>query len=66
MKASSVGTVTDFPDNEQFESFINSVKNMSNYDFGVDVSAADRVITLCTCGNNTKYSILVHAKLVEK
>lgn len=66
MKASSVGTVTDFPDNEQFESFINSVKNMSNYDFGVDVSAADRVITLCTCGNNTKYRILVHAKLVQK
>lgn len=66
MKESSVRTVTDFPDNIQFEEFINSVKSMSNYDFGVEVSAEDKVITLCTCGNNTKYRILVHAKLVKK
>lgn len=66
MKETSVRTVTDFPDNEQFESFINSVKSISNYDFGVEVSAEDKVITLCTCGNNTKYRILVHAKLVRK
>ena len=66
MKENSVRTVTDFLDNEQFETFINSVKSISNYDFGVEVSAEDKVITLCTCGNNTKYRILVHAKLVKK
>lgn len=66
MKESGVRTVTDFPDNTQFENFINSAKSVSNYDFDVEVSAEDKVITLCTCGNNTKYRILVHAKLVKK
>ena len=54
----------EFKDDE-FSAFINKVKAKSKYDFNVDVSNDDQILTLSTCANNNKYRIIVHAKKIE-
>lgn len=54
-----------FDSEESFNQFISDCKQTSIYDFGLDVSYRDNVITLCTCDNNTQYRIVVHAKLIN-
>lgn len=57
---------TDFKDEEEFGKFVNSLKEKSDYDTGIEVSKDDTILTLSTCD----YSIsdgryVVHAKLVK-
>ena len=52
---------TEFKENE-FEKFINTLKNRSIKDFNVDVSAEDSILTLSTCADNNKYRVVLHAK----
>lgn len=54
---------TDFYNNE-FQQFLNVVKDRSEFDFGVDVNYNDTLITLSTCDNNSEYRIAVHAKKI--
>ena len=56
---------TDFSDGS-FKEFIDKVKNRSEYDFGVDVSQNDSILTLSTCANNNKYRVVLHAKKISK
>lgn len=53
-----------FETENQFYETINDYKQKSIYNFDLDVSYEDNIITLCTCDNNNKYRIVVHAKLV--
>lgn len=55
---------TEFRDNNEFNSFVNKLKNRSKYNFNVDVSGSDKIITLSTChGDNEK--MVIHAKLIK-
>jgi sortase B len=47
-----------------FEKFIEVVKNRSVYDFGANVTAKDRVLTLSTC-IGTGDRMVLHAVLTE-
>lgn len=54
---------TTFSDNE-FESFINLIKNRSSYNFETNVTNEDKVLTLSTCYNDND-KMVVHAKLIK-
>lgn len=55
----------NFSSTEEFNSTINSWKSSSIYNFDVEINSDDNLITLYTCGNNTDYRIIVHARLVS-
>ena len=57
---------TDFKDTKEYEKFINTIKNRSIKDFGINVTVSDNILTLSTCGNNSKYRIVIHAKKQEE
>ena len=57
-------TKTNF-DNNEFEDYINQMKSRSKYDFGIDITKDDSIITLSTCSNSNKNRIVVHAKKVD-
>ena len=55
---------TIFKDNNEFNTFINTLKKRSVYDYGVEVSGEDSILTLSTCTGNGKSRMVLHAKLV--
>ncbi len=55
----SVGYAAD----SQYEEFLNTIKSASLYDTGVEVGIDDTVISLTTCGNDTRF--VVHAKKID-
>lgn len=50
---------------EPFETFINTIKQRSIYNFGIDVTTDDKILTLSTCDNTGKKRIAVHAKMIN-
>ena len=53
-----------FPNSDEYEEFLNILKERSNYDYGVELSAEDQIITLSTCDVNNHYRIVMHAKKI--
>lgn len=49
---------------EDFTNFINLIKGRSIYDFGVDVTTNDKIITLSTCSDRGNKRLVVHGKLL--
>jgi len=56
---------TEFTENE-FERFINNLKERSVKDFGIDVTTDDNILTLSTCADNNKYRVVLHAKKISE
>lgn len=56
---------TDFTSDEAYLEFLNTIKERSKYDFNVELSVSDKIITLSTCAND-KERYVVHAKLIKK
>jgi len=56
---------TDFKSDEEYDQFLNIIKNRSIYDFNVDIGVEDKVLTLSTCYDNDKRAVL-HSKLLFK
>lgn len=56
---------TAFSNNEQYSSFIKTLKNRSIKDFNVDVTFEDQILTLSTCANDNNYRVVLHAKKIE-
>jgi sortase B len=56
--------VTDFHNEAHFNDFIYTIKNRSNYNYGVNVTTNDQIITLSTCVGFTDRAVL-HAKLIK-
>lgn len=56
---------TDFSDNQQYTDFINTLKNRSVYNYNVDVSINDHILTLSSCYDDSK-RVVLHAKLISK
>lgn len=57
---------TYFRDDEVFAGFLNTLKGRSTIDFGVDVNASDKILTLSTCTADSSGRIVVHAKLYKE
>ena len=56
---------TDFENDQIFENYLNLSKNNSIYDFNVNITPSDKILTIYTCANNNQYRIIVHAKQIE-
>ena len=57
---------TDFSSDEQYLEFLNKLKSRSNYDYKVDLSNDDKVLTLSSCNIDGSKRIVLHAKLIEE
>lgn len=56
---------TEFKNNDEFDKFIKKLKSRSIYDYKVEVSGEDKILTLSSCiGDGTK-RVVLHAKLIE-
>ena len=56
---------TNFNNDNEFQDFINMIKDRSSYNFNTSVSVNDNILTLSTCYNNSD-KMVVHAKLIKK
>ena len=56
---------TSFSENE-FYSFLQTIKNRSIKNFNVDVNENDSILTLSTCANDNKYRVVLHAKKIKE
>lgn len=50
---------------EPYENFLKIIKERSVYDFGIDVTTDDKVLTLSTCDNTGTKRIAVHSKMIS-
>ena len=56
---------TNFHNNiDRFNTFISEVKQKSIYNFGIDVTMDDKILTLSTCYNHGTQRIAIHAKKI--
>ena len=56
---------TDFKDEQDFNEFINLIKNRSIKDFNTTINNDDKILTLSTCYNHD-VKLVIHAKLIKK
>ena len=56
---------TNFGTDESFQKFIDMILSRSVYDFNVEVTPEDKILTLSTCYNATDKAVL-HAKLIKR
>ena len=50
---------------ENYQSFLNNIKNRSAYNFNTDITNKDKIITLSTCDDTGTKRVVVHAKLIS-
>lgn len=62
--ARNVTIPISFASDTDFLNFVDVTKQKSVYNFNVNLTNTDKILTLYTCGNNTSYRVIVHAKLV--
>ena len=55
----------NFSDNKEFVEFGNKLLNRSKFDFKTNINENDKILTLSTCYNEEKKTVL-HAKLIKK
>lgn len=65
IQAESYYITTDFSSDESFMTFANTMLSRSIYDFGVDITEDDKLLTLSTCYNDNGIRLVVQAKLVK-
>ena len=53
---------TEFKSAEEFEKFINTLKSRSIYDYNVEVSTSDKILTLSSCLVDASKRVVLHAK----
>lgn len=56
---------TEFSSDEQYSNFLKTIKNRSIYNFNVELSTEDNILTLSTCTNIGEGRTVVHAKLIK-
>ena len=55
---------SSFSDNE-FNEFIKTTGDRSNYNYDIEVNENDQILTLATCDINDKYRLVLHAKKIK-
>ncbi len=56
---------TNFETNESFDQFVNKIKSRSIYNYDIDVTGEDRILTLSSCIGDGYKRVVLHAKLIE-
>ena len=56
---------TEFKDDSDFNDFVQTLKSRSVYDYGLEVSGQDKILTLSSCLDGRKNRIVLHAKLIQ-
>ena len=64
VEAESDSYTIGFAPDEQYETFLQTLKSRSEYDTGVTVAKEDSIVTLSTCTRNGEHRYLVHAKKI--
>ncbi len=65
IEAESYYITTDFSSEDSFVKFGQTMLDRSIYDFGVEVTKDDKLLTLSTCYNDNGIRLVVQAKLVK-
>ena len=55
---------TKFKNDDTYFKFIETLKNRSVKNFGIDVDGQNQILTLSTCANDNDYRVVLHAKKV--
>lgn len=63
--AESYYIMTDFESNSEYAAFLGEMLNRSIYNFNVNLSTDDKILTLSTCYNDNGIRLVVQAKLVK-
>lgn len=56
---------TEFASDEEYQTFLDTLKSRSAVEFDTTVNATDKILTLSTCYNKTD-KVVMHAKLIKK
>jgi len=56
---------TSFKNNADFDKFVKKLKSRSNYNYGIDVTGDDKILTLSSCITEGKKRVVLHAKLID-
>ncbi|MBQ3308106.1 MAG: class B sortase [Bacilli bacterium] len=56
---------TNFSSKSSYQTFLDTLKSRSIYDYGVEVTSDDKIITLSTCTDDNTGRKVVHAKLMK-
>lgn len=56
---------TEFKDEEEHFFFLNEIKYRSDFDFGVELTKDDQVLTLSSCIGYGESRVVLHAKLIK-
>lgn len=63
----SAGYTYRFPEDADFQMFLDMVSSYAAYDTGTELVVTDKIVTLSTCVNsNRNYRYLVHGKLISE
>lgn len=57
---------TEFKDNDEFSEFIKTIKSRSVYDYGVEVTKDDKILTLSSCIGDGSKRVALHGKLIKE
>lgn len=57
---------TGFTSDENYNYFLEKIKSRSNYDYKVDVTTEDKVLTLSSCLGEGQTRVVLHAKLINE
>lgn len=57
---------THFKNNQEFQSFMDTLVNRSQFDFHTTVNTQDKILTLSTCLDNDEWRVVIHSKLLKK
>lgn len=55
-----------FPTADAYQRYIDLVKGRSIYDFNIEVTTDDKILTLSTCANGNDKRLVIHAKLIKE
>lgn len=55
-----------FPTTDAYQAYIDLVKGRSIYDFNIEVTTGDKILTLSTCANGNDKRLVIHAKLIKE
>lgn len=55
---------TEFTNDDEYSKFLKKIKNRSVYNYDVDITSSDNILTLSTCTGNGKKRIVLHARKI--
>lgn len=56
---------TEFKTDDEFNDFIKTIKSRSVYDYNIEVSKEDKILTLSSCIGDGSKRVVLHAKLIK-